>query len=157
MSDHQKIQGMLSLAAAGALEQTEEDIMLNHLRDCETCAAEAETWRLLASGLRRLPTPQPRAIVVERARAQAQIRLFEEFERRWNQTVMMGLIFFAWVLTLVSWPVFRFATGGLIGLLDPNFHHLWITFALFTATVWATGGAAAVVLSVKSRGERRLA
>jgi hypothetical protein len=34
---------------------------------------------------------------------------------------------------------------------------LWITFALFTATVWATGGAAAVVLSVKSRGERRLA
>jgi anti-sigma factor RsiW len=157
MSDHQKIQDMLSLAAAGALEQTEEELLLNHLRGCDQCAAEAETWRLLAGGLRRLPTPQPRAIVVERARAQAQIRLFEEFEHRWNQTVIMGLIFFAWVLTLVSWPVFRFVTGGLIGLLDPSFHHLWITFALFTATVWTAGVAAAVVLSVKHRGERRLA
>ncbi|MFZ3218054.1 MAG: zf-HC2 domain-containing protein [Candidatus Acidiferrales bacterium] len=156
-NDHEKIRALLSLAAADALEPAEEQQLLDHLRTCDSCGAELEQWKLVASGLRRLPTPQPRALVVERARAQAQIRLNEEFEHRWNRAVIIGLIVFAWVLTLASWPLIRFISGGLLGMLDPRFNHAWITFGLFTTSVWIGGGAAAVLLSLQQRRERRLA
>ncbi|MGA7917808.1 MAG: zf-HC2 domain-containing protein [Candidatus Acidiferrales bacterium] len=156
MNDHEKIRELLTLLAAGVLEPREEKQVLDHLRTCEACGAELEDWKLLAGGLRRLPTPQPRALIVERARAQAQIRLSEEFEHHWNRTVMIGLLGFAWLVTLLSWPVVRFVSGGLLAMLDPRFSHTWIVFAIFTAGAWIAGGAAAVILSLQRR-ERRLA
>jgi anti-sigma factor RsiW len=157
MNDHEKIRELLTLLVAGVLEPHEEKQVLDHLRTCEACSAELEDWKLLAGGLRRLPTPQPRALVVERARAQAQIRLHEEFEHRWNRGVIIGLIIFAWVLTLLSWPVVRFVSGGLLAMLDPRFGHAWVVFGAFTTSVWLAGGAAAVLLSMQHRRERRLA
>lgn len=156
MNDHEKIRELLTLLAAGVLEPREEKEALDHLRTCAGCSAELEDWKLLAGGLRRLPTPQPRALLVERARAQAQIRLSEEFEHRWNRTVMIGLVGFAWLVTLLSWPVVRFVSGGLLAMLDPRFSHTWIVFAIFTGGAWIAGGAAAVILSLQRR-ERRLA
>jgi anti-sigma factor RsiW len=147
----------LTLLAAGVLEPHEEKQVMDHLRSCESCSAELEDWKLLAGGLRRLPTPQPRAVVAERARAQAQIRLSEEFEHRWNRSVIVGLIVFAWVLTLLSWPLVRLLSGGLLGMLVPGFNHAWIVFGAFTTSVWLAGGAAAVLLSMQRRRERRLA
>jgi anti-sigma factor RsiW len=157
MNDHEKIRELLALLAAGVLEPHEEKQVMDHLRSCESCGAELEDWKLLAGGLRRLPTPQPHALVVERARAQAQIRLNEEFEHRWNRGVIVGLIIFAWVLTLLSWPLVRLLTGGLLGMLVPGFSHEWIVFGAFTTSVWLAGGAAAVLLSMQHRRERRLA
>ena len=157
MNDHDKIRALLALAAADVLEPGEERLVMDHLRTCDACGAELEKWKLLAGGLRRLPTPQPRALVVERARALAQIRLTEEFEQRWNRGVIIGVLIFAWILTLMSWPVVRLITGGLLGMLDPRFDHAWIVFGVFTTTVWLAGGAAAVLLSMRQRRERRLA
>jgi anti-sigma factor RsiW len=156
MNEHEKIHQMLSLMASGVLEPNEETQVRVHLRGCQSCTAQLEEWKLLTGGLRRLPTPQPRALVVERARAQAQMRLAEEGERRWNLGVMAGLIAFAWALTLMSWPAVRFVSGGLLAMLDPRFSHTWIVFAVFTAAAWVAGGAAAVILSLHRR-ERRLA
>lgn len=156
MNDHEKIREMLSLLAAGVLDPYEEKQVMDHLCSCESCGGELEDWKLLAGGLRRLPTPQPRALVVERTRARAQIRLNEELEHRWNRNVMIGLVGFAWLLTLLSWPVVRFVSGGLLAMLDPRFSHTWIVFAVFTAGAWIAGGAAAVILSLQRR-ERRLA
>jgi len=155
--EHEKIRGLLALAAAGALDEKEEHLVARHLRECEQCSAEQETWSMIGSALRRLPTPQPRASIVERARAQAQIRLAEEFEHRWNSAVIASLVAFAWVLTAMSWPVFKLATGGVAGLFDPQFHHGWFLFLGFTAAAWVAGGAAAALLSLYSRRERRLA
>jgi anti-sigma factor RsiW len=157
MNDHEKIRALLALAAADVLEPGEEKQLMDHLRSCDSCGAELEKWKLLAGGLRRLPTPQPRALIVERARAQAQIRLTEEFEQRWNRASIIGVIIFAWALTLMSWPLVRFVSGGLLGMLDPRFNHAWIAFGVFTTSVWLAGGAAAVLLSMQQRRERRLA
>jgi anti-sigma factor RsiW len=157
MSEHDKIRELLALAAAGALDEQEEQLVARHLRECAACSAEQETWSMIGSALRRLPTPQPRANVVERARAAAQIRLAEKFEQRWNTTVIACLVAFAWVLTVMSWPVFKLVTGGVAGLFDQQFHHGWFLFVGFTATVWVAGGAAAALLSLYSRRERRLA
>lgn len=157
MNDHEKIRELLSLSVADALTHAEEEQVMNHVRSCAECSSELDTWRLLAAGMRRLPTPQPRPLIVERARARAEIRFAEEAERRWHRIVMVGVILFAWALTLMSWPVVRLVSGGLLGMLDPRLNHAWLGFAVFTTIIWMTGGAAAVFLSLQQRRERRLA
>jgi hypothetical protein len=157
MNDHEKIRELLALSVADALTHAEEEQVVNHVRSCAECSSELDSWRLLAAGMRRLPTPQPRPLIVERARARAEIRFAEEAEHRWHRIVMIGVILFAWALTLMSWPVVRLVSGGLLGMLDPGLNHAWLGFAVFTTIVWMTGGAAAVFLSLQQRRERRLA
>ena len=157
MDSHDKIREMLSLAAAGALEAEEEQRVMNHAASCAECAAELEDWKLLASGLRRLPTPQPRSVIVEGARAAAEVRLEEEAEQRWHRVVMISLMAFAWVLTLASWPLFRIFTGGLLVWFDPRFNRTWLVFAILTGLLWATGGLVAVLLARHRQQERRIA
>jgi hypothetical protein len=157
MNDHDKIRELLALSVADALTRAEEEQVMNHARSCAECSSELDSWRLLAAGMRRLPTPQPRPLIVERARARAEIRFAEEVENRWHRIVMIGVILFAWALTLMSWPVVRLVSGGLLGMLDPRLNHAWLGFAVFTTIIWMTGGAAAVFLSLQQRRERRLA
>jgi hypothetical protein len=157
MNDHEKIRELLALSVADALTQAEEEQVMNHTRSCTECSSELDSWRLLAAGMRRLPTPQPRPLIVERARARAEIRFAEEVENRWHRIVMIGVILFAWALTLMSWPVVRLVSGGLLGMLDPRLNHAWLGFAVFTTIIWMTGGAAAVFLSLQQRRERRFA
>jgi hypothetical protein len=157
MNDHDKIRELLALSVADALTRAEEEQVMNHARSCAECSSELDSWRLLAAGMRRLPTPQPRPLIVERARARAEIRFAEEAENRWHRIVMIGVILFAWALTLMSWPVVRLVSGGLLGMLDPRLNHAWMGFAVFTTIIWMTGGAAAVFLSLQQRRERRLA
>ena len=157
MNDHDKIRELLALSVADALTRAEEEQVMNHARSCAECSSELDSWRLLAAGMRRLPTPQPRPLIVERARARAEIRFAEEVENRWHRIVMIGVILFAWALTLMSWPVVRLVSGGLLGMLDPRLNHAWLGFAVFTTIIWMTGGAAAVFLSLQQRRERRFA
>ncbi len=157
MNDHDEIRALLALAAAGALEPDEEDRVAGHIRSCSDCANEAASWQSIAGHLRRLPTPQPSAALVQRTRALAEARFVEEAEARWQRGVLIFVVTFAWVLTIVSWPLFRLITGGLLDLLDPRLNQTWITFAGFTTLVWLTGGTAAVLLSLRQRRERRLA
>jgi len=155
MSEHDEIRRLLALAAAGALEGAEEERVLDHSRSCDECAKELESWQLVAAGLRRLPTPQPSAALIQRTRALAEARLEEEAEARWQRSVMVFVVAFAWVLTIVSWPLFRLVTGGLLNLLDPSLNRTWISFAGLTTLVWLTGGTAAVLLALRQRRERR--
>jgi len=157
LDSHGQIRELLALAAAGALGPEEDLLVARHLESCDECSAELERWRVLTGGLRRLPTPQPRAAVVERALAQAETRLAEEIEHRWNRAVIVFLVLYAWILTVVSWPVFRLITGGLLTRFEPGVNHPWLLFAVFTILVWATGGVAAVVLARHRQQERRMA
>jgi anti-sigma factor RsiW len=157
MSEHDEIRALLALAAADALEPAEEDRVARHLRSCNACAEEAASWQSIAGQLRRLPTPQPSPALFQRARALAEARFAEDTESRWQRGVMIFVVTFAWVLTIVSWPLVRLVTGGLLDLLDPRLNQTWITFAGFTTLVWLAGGSAAVLLSLRQRRERRLA
>lgn len=157
MKEHDKLREQLSLAAAGVLTPDEEQRVLQHAATCAKCAAELEEWRLLTGSLRRLPTPQPRGEVVERAIARAAIRLNEEIEQRANRRVMIFLVAFAWVVTLASWPVFRLVSGDVLVWIDPRFNQTWMCYAAVTLFLWATGGIAAVLLAGRQQGERRLA
>jgi len=157
MKEHGKLREQLSLAAAGVLAPDDEQRVLQHAASCAECAAELEEWRLLAGSLRRLPTPQPRGEVVERAIARAAMRLNEEIEQRAHRRLMISLVAFAWIVTLASWPVFRWVSGDVLVWIDPRFNHMWMCFAVVTVFLWATGGLAAVLLAQRRQSERRLA
>jgi predicted anti-sigma-YlaC factor YlaD len=157
MSEHEAIRELLALAAAGALDAADEQRVERHLRGCAACTAEFEQLQGLANSLRRLPTPQAPASLVERTRARVEWRLAEEAENRWNYSVLVFLILFAWTLTLASWPVVRLMSSGLLGWFDPGFGRTWLSLAVYTALLWLTGGVAAATLALRRRRERRIA
>jgi anti-sigma factor RsiW len=157
MTSHEKIRDLLALAAAEGLDAKESEQVMQHVRTCAGCSTELEQWQALARGLRQLPTPQPSPDLVQRACARAEARFVDEREHVWNRRVMISLVLFAWALTLTSWPIVRLVSGGFLSLLDPRLNQSWLGFAGFTSLVWLTGGAAAVLLSLHQRRERRLA
>jgi len=155
--EHDEIRKQLALYVAGALEAEAETSIAQHIATCPSCAAEFERWQLISGGLRRLPTPQPSAALFERTHAMASARLAAQAEQRHNRMVLIPLIIFSWAVTVAGWPFFRFATGGLLSVLDIQFRQVWILFAVFSAITWLAGGSAAVLLSAHHRDERRLA
>jgi anti-sigma factor RsiW len=157
MNEHDKIRELLALAAAGALTNAEEKQVAEHLRSCVACSSELEAWRSIATDLCRLPTPQPSARLVQTTLARAEAKLAEQAEHDWNRRVMIFVVAFAWLLTVASWPVFRFVSGDFRSLLGPQFGHTWINFAVFSALGWLGGGIAAVMLALRQRREGRLA
>jgi anti-sigma factor RsiW len=156
MSQHDQIRELLALAAAGALTTAEEKQVAEHVRSCIACSTELEAWRTIATDLRRLPTPQPSSRLVQATLARAETKFAEQAEHDWNGRVMILALAFAWLLTVASWPVFRFVSGHFGSLLGPQFR-MGVDFAAFTALGWLAGGVAAVMLAIWQRGERRLA
>lgn len=155
--EHAEIRGQLALYVAGALEAGAEASIARHIATCPSCAAELERWQLIGSGLRRLPTPQPSPALFERTRAMAFAHMAARAEQRRNTIVLVSLILFSWTVMIAGWPVFRFATGGFLSLLDIQFRQTWILFGIFTGCAWLAGGCAAVMLSVRRQQERRFA
>jgi anti-sigma factor RsiW len=157
VDSHEQIRELLALAVAGALGTEEEQLVARHLEICDECSDELERWRVLAGGLRRLPTPQPRAAVVERARARAEARLTDDMEHHWHRVVLLSLVLYAWILTLLTWAIFRLIMGGLLARFEPGFNHSWLLFAAFTSLVWVTGGVAALLLGRHRQQEGSMA
>jgi anti-sigma factor RsiW len=157
MTEHERTRELLALAAAGALAPEEIRRVEEHAASCTACACEMEAWRSLSQRLRRLPTPQPRPEVVERARALAEARLRQAAEDRGYLRMMVFLVVFAWVLMLASWPVYRVFTRGLLEWYGPSFVQNWMGFAIWTGLGWLAAGIAAAILAAQQRRERRLA
>lgn len=157
MSEHDEVRELLAQAAANALTNAEQERVAEHVRSCISCSKELEAWLPITSELRRLPTPQPSSWLVQATLARAQAKLTEEAEHDWNRRVMIVVVAFAWLLTIASWPVFHFVSGRFGNLLEPQFSHTWVNFAAFTVLGWLAGGAAAVTLAIRQRGERSLA
>jgi len=155
--EHNRIRSLLALAASGALDPAEETLVGNHVRNCPECSAQLDEWRALAQGLRRLPTPQISAQALQRTVALVREASAAESERRTTRKILAPLLAFSWLLTVLSWPLFRIASGGLRVLFDIHFAHDWRAFAVFLAWTWVAGGVAAFVLSSHQQRHRRLA
>lgn len=155
--EHAEMREQLSLFVAGALDSDAESQVALHLATCADCSAELERWQRITGDLRRLPTPQPPASLFERTRAMAVAEIAAQAERSRNRIVLMLLIVFSWAVTLAGWPIFQFATGGLLSVLDVNFRQTWLLFVFFSVGTWLAGGSAAVLLSLRRQHERRFA
>lgn len=151
MSEHDEIRELLTMIAAGALTENEDLRVSRHARECAVCAAEIAEWQALAAGLRRLPTPQPSARLIELTRASVAQQLAERAERRWDQGVVISVVVFGWVLVAAGWMVLRFLSGNYLVWLSPEFARPWLSVSLYTGLIWLTGGIAAVMLGMKRR------
>ena len=157
MNEHESIRELLALAAAGALDEDEQRELGRHLAECSACNAELDAWRGLAASLKRLPTPQAPSMLVERTRSRVALELAAIAERRKSYWVMAFLVLFSWTVTLVTWPVVRLLSGGVLSWLDLGFNQTWFGLAGYTALGWLTAGVAGAVLAVRRRREGRFA
>jgi anti-sigma factor RsiW len=156
MSEHEKIRELLPLAAAGVLDASEEARIQNHLRLCEECTAQLSFWQELQSGLRRIPTPQAPASLVQRTIAMAQNAVLEESDRRSERRVIAVATVFSWLLVAVSWPLAQFLGHGWMALVGSGFKQGWENFVAFTALCWLAGAAAAILLAARKQRERTM-
>lgn len=154
---HEKIRELIALAAAEGLTTAEQKQVAEHMRSCASCSNELEIWQSIAIDLCRLPTPQPSPGLVQATLARAQQKLAEQADHDWNSRAMIFVVAFAWLLTLVSWPVLHFVRAGFRSLLGLQFGDTWVNFATFTALAWLVGGTAAVIITVRHRREGKFA
>lgn len=158
MNEHEEIRQLLSLAAAGDLDNADARRVESHLAGCTACAAELEHWRGIVGDLRRLPTPQPSAALLTRVRAMAEAEILAQAEQRSHQVNLVFLLLFAWALTLSVWLVFRLMTGGLFAWVQLFGGRLWVWMAGYTLLGWLTSSIAAVILlGMRQRSARRMA
>ncbi len=157
MNEHERIRQQMSLAAASALDASEERELTRHLASCAECSAEFERWRELGAGLRRLPTPQAPTALVERTRMQLVAITLERKEQRSSWRTMVWLVLFAWTTMLATWPVLRLISSDAATRLDLSFVKTLYVLIGITVFGWVAAGAAAVFLGLRRRQERRLA
>ncbi len=157
MNEHERIREQMSLASAGALDSGEERELSQHLASCAECSAEFDKWRELGSGLRRLPTPQAPAALVERTRVALVAITIERSEQRSTRRTMAWLVLFAWTSVIATWPVLKLISSGAASALDLSFVQTWHVLLGITVLGWVGAGAAAVVLGLRHRQERKLA
>ena len=153
MSEHDSIRELLTLAASGVLDADEERRVQRHLATCSGCAAELESWRSLTGALRRLPTPQASAAMVERTRAQVTCELAARAPHTNGngRHTLAWLVAFTWALTIASCPVITFVCERLFPPLRGDWARLWIPLLSFTLMGWMTAGAAVVMIGWQRR------
>lgn len=157
MSDHEHIRSQMPLAAAGALDADEERELSVHLSECSDCSAEFEKWRELGAGLRRMPTPQAPAAMVERVRVTLMTQVYAQAEQRSNRRMLAWLVLFGWTTTLATWPILRLVSHDAASWLNVSFVHTYWVLIGITVLGWLAAAIAAGLLGARHRYERRLA
>jgi anti-sigma factor RsiW len=157
LNEHEQAREWMPLAAASALDDGQERQLSAHLASCSECAAEFEGWRDLGAAMRRIPTPQAPVALVQRVRVNLVAYAMQQAERRTNWRVMAWLILFAWTATLATWPVMKFVSQGAASWLDLSFVHTMHLLIGYTIVSWLCAAAAAAVLGLRHRQDRRMA
>src|SRR4051794_26096174 len=135
----EEIRGLLALNAAGLLDATEGRFAVEHVRECETCAAELESLSAIAGALGSLPAPHPPAGLVY----QTQLAIAAENDRRQGAHLALAAGVLAWVMALATWQLGRLLTGG---------NGIWIW--TFWCAAAASAGSLAVGAMVAQRARR---
>ncbi len=154
-NEHNTIRGLLSLAAAGALDPGEQRRVEEHLLSCTECSREFQMWSQIAGSLAALPAPQAPAGLLARTRATLDAANVRKAELWRNQLLLAGLILFGWIVTLASFPVLHMAGNGVARWLDLPAARMGVWVNWYLVLGWFTSGIAAGLLGLRSRHERR--
>ena len=155
MDEHAAIRELLTLAAAGALDDAGQRRVEDHLRHCQDCRAELAAWQRLTGALEALPTPQAPLGLVERTRRQMERRAAAQAENRRKRALLVWLTIFGWASTLLTWPLFQVLGGRLRGVLDlssPGLNQVWIGYIVVS---WMISAVVAVLLGQRRQQEER--
>lgn len=157
MNQHDDIRDLLTLAAAGALDATEQRQVEEHLRQCAGCRAELESWQRLTGALQALPTPQAPTGLVERTRSRLESQAVVRAEHRRKLGVLFTLTACAWMFSVLSWLAFRVIGGPVIQTLGVSSITLTAGWIAYTLVSWLMTGLAAAMLGKRHQREGRTA
>lgn len=155
MNQHDDIRDLLTLAAAGALDATEQRRVEEHLRQCAGCRAELESWQRLTGSLEALPTPQAPLGLVERTRHRLEAHASMQTERKGRRILLLWLTVLGWATTLLTWPLFQFFGGRLGGVLDVSpqgVNQVWVGYIVLS---WMISAVVAGLLGQRCQQEGR--
>lgn len=109
----------------------------------------------LSVALRRLPTPMPPVVLVERVRRLGHLELAGRADERLNALVLGGVILFVWTLNLFAFAAIRLLTGESLLRMATGSALPW-SVGYFVAA-WVTGVAVLILAGIHVRRERGLA
>jgi len=120
MNTHEHIRALLPLASSGLLSREEMLSVEQHVRNCEPCRHELNSWGSYVKGLTQLPQPAVPAHLI--ARTQARILRERETTDEMKSRVILfaGLSLLSWVVNLVMWKLVQDLTGGRFEVLGMN-------------------------------------
>jgi CHASE2 domain-containing sensor protein len=143
--NHDQIQPLLVLSAAGLLGAAGERSVLEHARECPVCAAQLETLSAVSSALSSRPAPAPPPDLLLRTQARVSAELALMAERRRSVWIAAGAAAFAWVINLATWAVVHWWRPDLPALAT------WLALSALSAAL-----AAPVAMAARRRMERRI-
>ena len=155
MKEHSEIRELLTLAAAGALDAAEQGRVQEHLRHCEACRAEFAGWSRLSGVLQELPTPQAPSGLVEQTRRAMEMRAAAQRERRAGHFRLGLLLLFAWMVTLLNWPLLQLLNGRLEQWMNVSSGRLTAIWTGYVLLAWMATALAAGLLGRRRQQEGR--
>lgn len=91
-----------------------------HVRDCEQCRNELNSWGSYAKGLRQMPQPAVPAHLIARTQARILRERETSDEMKSRAILFAGLSLLSWVVNLVMWKLAQELTGGRFEVLGMN-------------------------------------
>jgi anti-sigma factor RsiW len=154
MTDHDEVQELLPLAAAGSLSAEEQHRVEVHAAGCEACEAELAQWRLITQALEDAPPPPGPELLVERTRNRVLEARALHREKTVSDVILGFLMLFGWTISLAVWFLWKLMSGG--GLMDVNLTSLGMWLGGSTLLAWLTAGVAVVALAPRRNAMRRV-
>lgn len=145
MIPHEEVRKMVALAVAGGLSADERMVVDRHARECDACRRELEILGRYALGLGAMPQPVIPEGLLERTRLRVAEAGWAAAEQRLRDVMLGLLVVLSWAGAAGLWMALRAITGGAASALG-------ISILL----VWATAGAAVVLLGSRDALPRRL-
>jgi uncharacterized membrane protein len=133
--NHDQIQELLALSAAGLLDAAGERAIREHARECAACAAQLEALSAISTALSSRPAPAPPPDLMLRTQARVAAELAVLAERRRSVWTAAGAALLAWILNLATWAAIRWWRPELPGLF------VWLVLSSLTACVAAPAAA----------------
>src|SRR5262245_59417631 len=120
MNTHEQIRTLLPLASSGSLSPEDMHFVEQHVRVCDGCRRELDSWGAIAMGLRHLPQPAVPAHLIARTQA----RILREHDAsattRTRAILFVGLSLLSWVVNLLMWKLAQELSGGKLEVLGMN-------------------------------------
>jgi hypothetical protein len=154
MNQHNKVNRLLNLSAAGALDENEQKQVQDHIVQCDSCRTELSDWVLLADALKRLPTPQAPAALIFRMHRLLDLRMACQRESRWNWAILSFLVLFSWMVAVLNWFFMQLFDIPLARWLDVS--STTVRVAYIGMTWLATALAAGLIARHMQQKERHL-
>lgn len=154
MSEHDAFYEELPLAAAGALDASEERELRRHLARCELCPRELDELQRLTSELSARPTPTAPTGAVERVRRLVHLELAGRADERLDRMVFVFLLTFSWTATIAGFVAMRLLTA------EGTLFFRLVTQtgipmnAIYFGVTWLGGAAMLVLLGLRNRNDR---